>query len=174
MLDCSLFKKKLTLTEVDIVENDDGVGALRVISCWATDKETNNEEWSIAGELLIQRILSNYDEIADEYVEKISLVKGGSKASRAPKVQLYTLPHVKVLSGGLAHVNEIMSQKIYQVSYLDTRIDVDTDIDAELGVLVRTLGRTLSTLDWKCKGRARNHCKDSVTTKDVVFVHLYL
>ena len=181
VLDCPLFKKKLTLTEVEIVENDDGVGVLRVISCCATDKETNNEEWSAEGELLIQRILNNDDEIADECVDKTSPVKGGSKESRAPKVQLqlYTLPHVKVLSGGLAHVNEIMSQKIYQVSDLDTQIDVDTDIDAELAVLeaqciFRTLGRTLSTLDWECKGRARNHCKDSATAKDVVFVHLYL
>jgi diphthine-ammonia ligase len=193
VLDCPLFKKRLVLSEVEIEETDDGVGILQVIKCCAVDKEINTD-WAIKGDLLNERIHADIDN-EEENLEgpttatATTMTNEASTSTSSKLVQKYPqfciLPHVKILSGGLAHVSEIISQTLPQISDLNMLINDPKDQEAELAVLeakcvFNTLALTLSTLDWTCSGHD-HHGREtdgrrchSATAKDVVFVHLYL
>ncbi len=192
VLDCPLFqKKKLCLDEVEIVETDDGVGILKVLKCSAIEKEVGTE-WTVEGNLLHQRIRDCADEEGDgpisptSEIDTIDECQESVTLSTTSKLRFVQLPHIKVLSGGLAHVSEIMSQRVPDVSDLRTNMvnfDADkADVEGELAVLeaqciFRTLRRTLSKMSWTSTNDYKSppyDDEDSATPKDVVFVHLYL
>lgn len=175
VLDCPLFKKRLSLIEVKIIETDDGVGILRVLKCCALEKETQTD-WDAEGEVLIQRIRPLEDDEDEIEIESNPVTSEEHISSTTEKPKICHLPYVKVLSGGLAHVSEIMCQNVPKIDNLDLSTD---DPEAELAVLeakciFNTLALTLSTLDWTGNGRHKDCNDDSATAKDVVFVHLYL
>ncbi len=175
VLDSPLFKKRLSLTEVEIIETDDGVGILRVLQCCALEKETQTH-WDTEGEVLIQRIRPLEDDEVETEIESNPVTSEENISSTIEKPKICHLPHVKVLNGGLAHVSEIMSQSVPKIENLDFSTD---DAEAELAVLeakciFKTLALTLSTLDWTGNRRQKDCDDDSATAKDVVFVHLYL
>lgn len=179
VLDCPLFKKRLSLVDVNIVETDDGVGILQVNSCCAVDKDSGLE-WDKQGDALYRRIRP-LDQKENE-VEMDTIVETRKMDITSPNIRVprfVHLPHVKILNGGLAHVSEIMSKRVFCVSDLDIPSQEPQDHEANLAVLeakciFKTLELTLSTLNWTGNASYRNNDAHSASPKDVVFVHLYL
>ena len=190
VLDCPLFaKRKLCLDEVEIVETDDGVGILRVLKCSAVDKDSVTE-WAVDGDLLRERLCMCGEEAEeDDFVqanESMDVCEQESKSMTTttnPTLRFYPFPHVKVLSGGLAHVSEIMSRTVPSICDLKDTANLENediiDVEGELAVLeakcvFNTLKMTLSNISWTSRIYDGIEGVDAATPKDVVFVHLYL
>lgn len=188
VLDCPLYRKRLELTEVDIIETDDGVGILSVINCRSIDKEDHDDSWKY-GNTLCQR-LSNTDDIEKEYndpntpqcenipskEEEESTNEGIIAEMISTVTSTHLLPHVKILPGGLAHISQILCQDSIDRSILNL---TDDEIESEVAVMEATqifnlLKVTLSSIDWDGGVISQKPSKSGATAQDVVYVHLYL
>jgi diphthine-ammonia ligase len=154
VLDCPMYRKRLVLDEVEIIEIDnDGCGDLKIISCHAEDKGVQDPESLVAGieSTNDQREVSNDDILAQD----ASTTK--SDVMRRSSTRVTLLPRVQRLSGGLWHVSEIMSPTAASSAPLSS--EADLAVQEALAVFV-LLKKTLR----------RHNC----TPKDVLMVHLYL
>lgn len=91
VLDCPVYKKRLVLDQVEIVETDDGVGDLIIKKCHAEDKTGTREE------------------LPNEPEPPLSETKISPSMNTHTCIQCLPLPHVRRVCGGLFHVSEIMS-----------------------------------------------------------------
>jgi diphthine-ammonia ligase len=91
VLDCPLYKKKLVLDEVEIVETNDGVGSLIIKRCHAEAKTE----------------VAPMKEFKEHTSTDLEAVSTSTLAITVPQIRF--LPHVKRLSGGLIQTSEIMS-----------------------------------------------------------------
>lgn len=178
VLDCpELYKKRLVLDEVEIIEVDnDGCGDLRIISCHAQDKEQETETdastlvGTDGGELQDNHIdsttitgypppgVSNNNDKHDLAQQDVTSKKDLTRCS--PRTRVTFLPKVQRLQGGLWHVSEIMSPSpAVAESALASPSEADLAVQEALAIF--------SLLD---KTLRRHKC----TTKDVMMVHLYL
>eukprot|EP00557_Chaetoceros_sp_GSL56_P012376 CAMPEP_0176480018 /NCGR_PEP_ID=MMETSP0200_2-20121128/2054_1 /TAXON_ID=947934 /ORGANISM="Chaetoceros sp., Strain GSL56" /LENGTH=881 /DNA_ID=CAMNT_0017876111 /DNA_START=145 /DNA_END=2790 /DNA_ORIENTATION=+ len=175
VLDCPIFKKKLILSKVEIIEGDDGVGVLEIRECHAEDKQEGGScaSWDVTGPLLYER-MRHVEASQSHSLPAQSDMKGEETLDTLPEINV--LPHVKVLPGGLAHVSEILSPFIPCSDAYSYSSSVDGE--AELAVLeaksiFSVLQATLETIQWTSSfEKQTGHC--AATAKDVVFVHLYL
>ena len=168
VLDCPIFKKKLVLSDVEIVEGDDGVGILKINKWEAVDKHEGAEIWQVAGPKLFERILS---EDTDSPEPLNTLVMDSNNLARRLPSALH-LPQIKVLPGGLAHISELVSQTIPDSNDLQASDDVEADLAVlEAQSIFSTLKEALKRIQWTPE---RQKCGCAATAKDVVFVHLYL
>ena len=92
VLDCPLYKKKLIIDEVEIVESSDGVGSLIVKKCHTEAKVSVEPEQVLSTSLVMTSPL---------------IVQETKSAVTFPKVLF--LPHVQRLPGGLLQTSEIIS-----------------------------------------------------------------
>lgn len=165
VLDCPMFSKRLDLEEVEILEDDNGVGQLLIKSCRAVAKDDHNDDWKQS-----KSLAERFHPSMSQSLEKINYPSINQKETSKSK-RMRILPKVKVLPGGLAHVSEIVSQT---VPHCDGNTTVDTE--AELAVLeakciFETLKQTLKRIRWF---NGPNNSNEAASSKDVVFVHLYL
>jgi Predicted ATPases of PP-loop superfamily len=178
VLDCPIFKKKLVLSNVEIIEGDDGVGVLKVHECHAVDKHEEDGScisWDVTGPLLYERINEDAAQSHDIPTDSDIMEEAQDSLQSIPEINV--LPHVKVLPGGLAHVSEILSPFVpcSEMYYCSSTSD---NVEAEMAVMeaksiFSILEATLKTIQWTA---VENHVRHSAaaTPKDVVFVHLYL
>ena len=183
VLDCPIFKKRLVLDEVEVVDGDDGVGVLKVISCRAAEKERGSD-WQSSSLKLYERIRELTDSSVDEIEGEDNALQNETPArTRAPihltMPSMTFLPSIQVLPGGLAHVSEMVSHYIPQKEHLSELISVDVgvdvDVDAELAVLeaksiFACLDKGLKSIQWTDDVGSAS----GASAKDIVFVHLYL
>ena len=173
VLDCPLFKKRLVLTDTEIVEGFDGVGILKVNKCEAVEKD-NGEIWSKEGPKLPQRIRETHDEESEiEIMYNEILTDDGEiiDENETVPIQFKYLPQVKVMQGGLSSISEIVSQYIPKESDVTPSDDVEADLAVlEAKNIFQILRKTLETIQWT--DEVQVGC--AATPKDVVFVHLYL
>jgi len=169
VLDAPIFKKRLVLDEVQIIDTDDGVGILRVNKCHAEAKDGGIDDLWRSKDPLHDRVREiDGESTYDEEIEGTKLTEPTlppsdetGSCSMPPFVRIRHLPRVKVLRGGLAHVSEILSSLVSAPS-------PDEDTEANLAVeealdVFSTLRATLSNL-----------FGGSAASQDVVYVHLYL
>lgn len=162
VLDCPMFSKRLELVEFEIVENGDGVGQLLIKKCRAVKKDDYNDDWKQTKSLaqrFSRSLLQSFEKNDQPSISH-------DKTSKPYRIRI--LPKVKVLPGGLAHVSEILSQIV-----LDSE---GTTTEAELAVLeakciFETLKQTLKRIRWF---NGPENLNQAASSKDVVFVHLYL
>jgi len=212
VLDCPLYRKRLVLVEVEVVETVDGVGMLVVHKCEAVDKEKEKNggcddrflawkqrgaggggansinEQGEKGEETTRNPSNNDDEVRDSssaFQEEPSHDPvAATTATHVPIPHIRHLPHVKVLSGGLAHVSEIISQSIIITTPspsfgMDDTVSED-EREANLAVIeansiFSTLQATLSSIVWRQQPKDDSAAAGGgATAQDVVFVHLYL
>ena len=189
VLDAPIFRKRLVLDEVEIVDTDDGVGILRVTKCHAESKGEGEGQglgqegaWREKGPLH-QRVremdgverddgpstLGNGQESDAAAADGAATESGDSDPKPASPVMRY-LPHVQVLPGGLAHVSQIMSSSVsVATSAPKGTDDDDNDDDAEAELAVGEALDVLSSLREMLSGLF-----GGATPQDVVYVHLYL
>lgn len=125
VLDCPLYKKRLVLDEVDIVETDDGVGELVVKKFHAEGKHESKVEIP-------------HNDLQTEPLDvpvKFSRQHPANKPARC-------LPHVQRLSGGLLHLSEVMSPIAAQS--LQDKSDADLAVSEALAIF-ELLHQTLKT-----------------------------
>ena len=94
VLDCPIYKKRLVLDDVEIVETDDGVGVLVIKSCHA--------ELKLEGAVAIPPRASTA--FATEHQPAV-----WEKSEPLPTPRFQYLPRVRRINGGLLHLSEIMS-----------------------------------------------------------------
>ena len=157
VLDCPLYKKRLVLDEVEVVEleDDEGVGVLKILKCHAEDKPTiqsqNSQETTSIEERALQRFSSAKSSASG------LLSRQSPRPLVGPPSTPRHLPRIKHTGGGLWHVSEIMVPIAPKM--------IGNETEAELAVQeARTVFEILLTL------LQRNGC----TAQDVIFVHLYL
>ena len=190
VLDAPIFRKRLVLDEVEILDTDDGVGVLRVARCHAEAKEgvqggseydglrLDDAAWR-GKEPLHRRVremdgMEEDQDLANDEVDEKGTPSTSAAASATfvkplggtgKPLAIRYRPHVQVLPGGLAHVSQILSSRV-ATSSLDSNKEDDEE-EAELAVrealdVFATLRETLSSLF------------GGATPQDVVYVHLYL
>ena len=190
VLDAPIFRKRLVLDEVEILDTDDGVGVLRVARCHAEAKEgvqggsDNNDglrsdDAAWRGKEPLHRRVREMDGMEeDQHLSNDEVDENGTCTSAAASatfvkplggtekpLAIRYRPHVQVLPGGLAHVSQILSSRV-AASSLDSKKEDDEE-EAEMAVkealdVFATLRETLSSLF------------GGTTPQDVVYVHLYL
>jgi diphthine-ammonia ligase len=106
VVDCPLYKKRLVLDEVEIVETDDGVGELIIKKCHAEDKSEG------------QVVQQQFKEAVSEAAPAVTTLQPA--VSRPVRC----LPHVRRLSGGLLHLSELMSPIVAQSSKDESEADL--------------------------------------------------
>ncbi len=178
VVDCPLFRKKLVLTDVEIIEGDDGVGVLKVNECCAVEKDSDAAIWEKSGAALFDRIQDEQDEAIDIDNVPSSSSQDDTNAQLLIIPRVINLPNIRVLNGGLAHVSEIISQQIFQASDLKN-CPTDVDKEAELAVLeaksiFHTFKEALKRIQWTNEQSSVSSDVIAATPQDVVFVHLYL
>jgi diphthine-ammonia ligase len=169
VLDCPIYKKRLVLDEVEIIEeaDDEDVGDLRIISCHAEDKPDQESGTGLGaggelqdnnnGSTSDQRQVSNDELSQDDVATKNDIIRRSS-------TRVTFLPKVKRLSGGLWHVSEIMSPAAATVVHRDGELSAPS---SEADLAVQEALAIFSLLDNTLR---RHKC----TPKDVLMVHLYL
>lgn len=190
VLDAPVFRKRLVLDEVEILDTDDGVGVLRVARCHAEAKEgvqggsdnygLGSEDAAWRGKEPLHRRVREMDgmeeeqDLSNDEVDEKGTPSTSAAASAASikalgdaekPLTIRYRPHVQVLPGGLAHVSQILSSRV-ATSSLDSNKEDDEE-EAEMAVrealdVFATLRETLSSLF------------GGTTPQDVVYVHLYL
>ena len=161
VLDAPIFKKRLVLDEVCVVDTIDGVGVLRVEKCHAEEKEGDgtSDEWSKKAPLHVR--IREKDGKPTNILNGDNVISSGNPTMVQP-TRIRSLPSVRVLPGGLAHVSGILSG--YTSSPTDDEEkEIDMGVQEALEVL-SILRQTLSRLPYP----------GGATPQDVVFVHLYL
>jgi diphthine-ammonia ligase len=160
VLDCPMFRKRLELIEVEIIENNDDVGQLLIKTCKAVEKDDYTDDWKQTKSLaqrfsrLPQGVPKNdYPSIRHEKTSK--------------PIRMRILPKVKVLPGGLAHVSEIVSQV---VPYGEGSTEAELAV-LEANCIFETLKQTLKRIRWS---NGPTYPNEAASSKDVIFVHLYL
>ena len=118
VVDCPLYKKRLVLDDVEIIETDDGVGVLVIKSCHAEDKP--------GGAVSIPPRASMLPTTAQP-----PQVLEPSELLPTPKIQY--LPRVRRISGGLLHLSEIMSPVAARPR--DNMSEADLAVEEALAVL---------------------------------------
>ena len=164
VVDCPLYKKRLVLDEVEIVEADDGGGELVIRKCHGEPKDdadnttntptTTEESKSASSQLPSNRTTSEVAKSKSE--EEHHLDRQVQPLAPSP-----FLPHCHQASGGLLHFSEIMSATVTHTSHTQdcSATEAELAVDEALEVF-----RVLSL------GLKRYHA----TAKDVLMVHLYL
>jgi enamine deaminase RidA (YjgF/YER057c/UK114 family) len=159
----------LVLTDVEIIEGDDGVGVLKINSFKAVEKEEGAAIWEVSGKPLYERVVPE-----DSHIPDVSNVEAISTS--APLRQIPTtvnLPRIKVLPGGLAHISELFSQNIPTIDDLLSTDNAEADLAVlEAQSIFSTLNEALKRIQWTPETQNRSGC--AASAKDVVFVHLYL
>lgn len=179
VLDCTLYKRRLELTEVEVIETDDGVGVLRIKQCRSIEKEVQSDgqkDTVTLYERLHTRLSEEDDCNESDWNESKERLGTHIKATETPLGTL--LPHVKVLPGGLAHVSQMLCQVPIEQSIPDAPREKD-EIESELAVaeainIFHLLRHTLYSIEWDCGSPSFESDDKCATAKDVVFVHLYL
>jgi len=170
VLDCPLFAtKRLVLTKVQIVEDTSGVGVLVIHNCTTVDKPlttTTTTTAAITTTMPTTIALALPKETNESVPKNCSILQ---RRRRQPR--LCHLPHVKILSGGLAHVSEILCPVTVRVSSSSSS-EEDAAVQEAKSIL-QVLQQTLSTIVWK-DGSSRSRSSVGATAHDVVLVHLYL
>ena len=162
----------MVLTEVEIIEGDDGVGILKIKSCEAVDKEEGADIWEISGRTLYERIVPEDPHSSDTTNFKINLYATESNASPHQIPSAVHLPRIKVLPGGLAHISELVSQTNPYINDFLSSDNVEADLAVlEMKAIFATLKEALKRIQWTPE-KQKSGC--AATAKDVVFVHLYL
>jgi diphthine-ammonia ligase len=149
VVDSPLYKKKLILDEVEIMETDDGVGSLKILKCHAEDKGEGDVP-----------ILDT--SIFTTTVESSLAPSNNATCTNEPVTQSLPIPSVTYMprvqkgTGGFLYVSEIMAP---------VAASSQTDTEAQLAVhealeLFSILQKVLETY--------------GVTSQDVMMVHLYL
>ncbi|CAB9520041.1 ATP binding domain 4 [Seminavis robusta] len=154
VLDCPLYKKRLVLDLVEVVEleGDEGVGVLRILQCHAEEKDNGDSVASI--------MTTTEKEQVPKESKPIPVIPSGPHSSTTigtPTIRPRYLPRVRFLGGSLWHVSEIM------VPITPTTTTSTTEVD----LAVWEAKMVLEILDTLLK---RHGC----TPLDVMFVHLYL
>jgi diphthine-ammonia ligase len=147
VVDSPLYKKKLVLDEVEIVETDDGVGSLKILKCHAEDKGEDDVP------------------ILDTSISTTTVESSSSPAKNAtdePVTQSLTIPSVTCMppvkkgSGGFLYVSEIMAP-----------VTASSQTDTEAQLAVQEALETFSILQKVLQTYG-------ATAQDVMMVHLYL
>jgi len=176
VLDCPIFRKKLVLTDVEIVEGYDGVGVLKVNKCCAVLKDpSHTTTWENSGRPLFERIRAVTDgRLSPTHLpsEDDSMQSSYAEYDSPKNVHL---PSIKILPGGLAHISEIVCHKMPHLSDLADSSSC-TDSEAELAVMeARSIFFILEETLRRCRWTGEIETRGNYATpKDVVFVHLYL
>lgn len=184
VLDAPIFRKRLVLDEVEIIDTDDGVGVLRVTKCHAEAKGDDDEGGDSNAALddawrqkepLHQRvreidgvedddssIASDGGEVPRSAINDVARTGAAEISSSSPAMRY--LPHVQVLPGGLAHVSQIMaSSTIPSVPNSTDHAEAEAELAVQEALdVLGTLRQVLSNLF------------GGATPQDVVYVHLYL
>jgi diphthine-ammonia ligase len=152
VVDSPLYKKKLILDEVEIVEADDGVGSLKILKCHAEDKGEGDVP-----------ILDMSISTTTRTVESLSAPSKNATGTDEPVTQSLTnipsityMPRVQKGTGGFLYVSEIIAP---------VAAFSPTDTEAQLAVhealqLFSMLQKVLQAY--------------GATAQDVMMVHLYL
>eukprot|EP00934_Nitzschia_sp_Nitz4_P008816 Nitzschia sp. Nitz4//scaffold45_size130396//106541//109024//NITZ4_003469-RA/size130396-processed-gene-0.201-mRNA-1//1//CDS//3329552458//8806//frame0 len=150
VLDSPLYKKKLVLDEVEIIEpEDDGVGELKILKCHAQDKTDDDIPYTDAVKLSEPPKTKEPTTVAAS-----SETKNGASEIKLPDIQY--IPSARQMTGGLIHFSEIVAP-----------MAGSTGTDSEVNLAVQEANEVLSVL-----AKALERC--GATPKDVLFVHLYL
>ena len=153
VVDCPLYKKRLVLDDVEVVEleGDEGVGVLKINKCHAEEKSGAVGDISSVPEA--QRIQKQQPTCT-----MATPLTHSSDLDGPNSLNISYLPNVKCAGGGLWHVSELM------VPIIPTPTSSEAT-EAELAVqeaqvVLETLGKLLQY--------------HGCTAQDVLFVHLYL
>lgn len=172
VIDSPLYKKKLVLDEVEIIETDsDGVGELRILACHAEDKVEG--DIPLLEQLLEQQELHSTKSSANTTTTTTTptptptrdnhddTVMDQSTTTTTITPNISYAPQVYRGTGGLLHFSEIISP----VTATSSPLAGNNKSEAELAV--EEAKQIFSILE---KG-LQSH---GATSKDVFFVHLYL
>ena len=156
VLDCPLYKKKLVLDQVEVVEleGDEGVGVLKIIKCHAAEKSDGEGNSNMNGDS------SGSNQPKDTTGALSASQSTPLVVPRAPRIRY--LPRVKFVGGGLWHVSEIMAASIPPITKIK---DGTSCTEVELAVV-----EARAALDLLGALLQKHGC----TAQDVLFVHLYL
>lgn len=149
VLDCPIYKRKLVLDDVEIVETEDGVGSLHIRQWHTEPKEATNDATWMETETETETETKVEPETSDASVTTSSVVNGF-----LPFRVVSYLPHVQRLPGGLLHLSEVMSPVAASSSQ-----EADGAVQEAL-VVFQLLERALK--------------RHGASPQDVVLVHLYL
>ena len=156
VVDCPLYKKRLVLDDVEVVEleGDEGVGVLKINKCHAEEKpEAVGDEPSVQEQQIRQQ-----QQQQQQHPTMATPLSNSSDLNEPKSLDIRYLPNVKCVGGGLWHISELM------VPILPTPTSIEaTEADLavqEAQVVLATLGHLLQHYD--------------CTAQDVLFVHLYL
>lgn len=160
VLDCPLYKKRLVLDEVEVVEleGDEGVGVLKIIKCHAEEK-TDVASGTIMKEALERQSTTS---ISVPPVSPTKSTSSGGLGSPAC-LNIRYLPQIKSVGGGLWHVSELM----VPVPPIPTSNNKNEEPPTEAELAVQEAQVVLTALG---KLLEQHGC----TAQDVMFVHLYL
>ena len=149
VLDSPLYKKKLVLDEVEIVETDDGVGSLKIIKCHAEDKGEGDVP-----------ILDAY--ISTTTAEPLSTPSKDVASTDKPVTQPLPIPSITYMpqvqkgTGGFLYVSEIMAPvSAFSQTYTEAQLAVHEALQ-----LFSILQKVFQ--------------KYGANAQDVMMVHLYL
>jgi diphthine-ammonia ligase len=189
VLDSPLYRRKLVLDEVEIVEadEDDGVGELRILRCHTEDKDDNDipilSSWTESRRLAQSDVVAGVGDepkvtpttaaattttTATTTSETDNHAKTSERGHQSidkvssPMVSIVGLPHVCRGTGGFLHFSEIMAPaaaKSFSPFSVQSQSEAELAVHEALAVFA-ILGRSL-----------RAH---GATAQDVLFVHLYL
>lgn len=95
VLDCPIFKKRLVLDDIEVVEAEDGTGELLIRSCHAEERD--------------KVAVSTFPAVKVDSSVVVTDTNSGSDDSKGRTSMVAALPHVNALTGGLYHVSEILS-----------------------------------------------------------------
>ncbi|GKY94695.1 hypothetical protein MPSEU_000434900 [Mayamaea pseudoterrestris] len=147
VLDCPLYKKRLVLDEIEVIEDEnDGVAVLNIRSCHAEAKNDAAVDDEVRTDAL------------DDVTTQQNLQPVINVTAETPGMTMNVLPRACRAAGGLFHVSEIMASSAAHLTAAETS-------DSELAVMeVLDIFATLSKV----------LAAQGVTAQDVMMVNLYL
>jgi len=180
-LDCPLFRKRLVLTETEIIQSADGVGILKIHSCCTVDKDSyvSYEQFPLrSGKCLVERLnpsLNYVTECLKPIVDSTSRAElhHNNESTKLSMAHNQILPHIKYLSGGVASISEIFSPVVKRNELLESVSQPSISMAEarfEMTLILDILSQLLSSIHWP----GTTDDIEKTTALDVVAVHLYL
>ena len=161
VVDSPLYKKKLVLDQVEVIETDEGVGFLRILKCHAEEKGEDDVpilqdfRGQTADEDVSSSSIDTPPEGDDDHHEPSSEA-ATTTSSHTPIVNV--IPHVRHCSGGFLYISEIMAPIAAPGG--DNNLSEAERSVVEAQSIFETLRQVLKAY--------------SATSQDVMMVHLYL
>ena len=155
VIDCPLYKRRLVLDEVEVIEleGDEGVGVLKVKKCHAVDKTEAPDSSIVAGVEQPATTTTTTNSVAP----LVDISRAGNSLPMSLAVRY--LPKAKFVGGGLWHTSELMVPVLPNLSMLESLTEAELAVQ-EAKVVLEILGILLE--------------QHGCTAQDVLSVHLYL